>query len=80
MREDRSLIYASSSSLVERLKVIINRNTPVPGIVEEPTTEIYEDNKEIKILVDMPGAALTTTHMQITGKVLRIYADGGKPI
>jgi HSP20 family protein len=45
--------------------------------VVEPETEVYEENDEVRVLVEVPGAALSTTHLQVTGRVLRIYADGG---
>jgi HSP20 family protein len=51
--------------------------SPPSRIVEEPATEVFEEGDEIRILVEVPGAALSTTHLQITGRVLRIYADGG---
>jgi HSP20 family molecular chaperone IbpA len=55
-------------------------HTPLPPsrLVEEPAIEMYEDDGEVKILVEVPGAKEGSTHLQITGKTLRIYADGGK--
>jgi HSP20 family molecular chaperone IbpA len=59
----------------------ISRSDRTPALpsrtVEEPATEVYEDGDEVRILVEVPGSALTTTHLQVTGRVLRIYADGG---
>jgi HSP20 family molecular chaperone IbpA len=51
---------------------------PVPCEVEEPSTEVYEESGQIKILAEVPGADLNTIHLQVTGRVLRIYADGGE--
>ncbi|MDD1679546.1 MAG: hypothetical protein LUO93_10245 [Methanomicrobiales archaeon] len=45
--------------------------------VEEPAAEVYEDGDVIRVLVEVPGAVAENTHLQITGRVLRIYADGG---
>ncbi len=47
-------------------------------MVEEPETEICDVGEGVTILVDVPGASLETTHLQVTGRVLRIYADGGE--
>jgi HSP20 family protein len=56
-----------------------NGTIPLPPsrTVEEPVTEVYEEADKVRIMADVPGAVLTTTHLQVTGRVLRIYADGG---
>ena len=46
--------------------------------VVEPAVEVYVEGDTVRILTEVPGADLTTTHLQITGKTLRIYADGGE--
>ncbi len=55
-----------------------SRDTPVSRIVDEPPVEIYEEDGEVRILAEVPGADVSTTHLQVTGRVLRIYADGGE--
>jgi HSP20 family protein len=51
--------------------------SPLSRKAEEPQYEVFEEEEGVKILVEVPGATSATTHLQITGTMLRIYADGG---
>ncbi|MDD1673777.1 MAG: Hsp20/alpha crystallin family protein [Methanomicrobiales archaeon] len=52
--------------------------SPISQQVIEPSIEVYSEENEVRVLAEVPGADLSTTHLQVTGRVLRIYADGGE--
>jgi HSP20 family molecular chaperone IbpA len=50
---------------------------PISRQVHEPPVEIFTEGDTVRLLAEVPGADLSTTHLQVTGRMLRIYADGG---
>ncbi len=57
---------------------------PVRGIsprqlqgVQEVPVEILEEDSEVLLLAELPGAERETTHLQLTGSALRIAAQAG---
>ncbi len=45
--------------------------------VQEVPVEMLDGGDEVLILAELPGAEADATHLQMTGSVLRIFAQGG---
>jgi HSP20 family protein len=65
-----------SSERIKSLDDIFERNTNSTK-VEEPATDVFEDEDKVTIVIELPGAEKEDIHLSLEGRVVTINAVGG---